>query len=160
MLSVQNCKSKIITLNKYSFLPYEIREWNKLDPKIRKAETYACVRKMLLNFIMPTGKSIFDPLGVKLLTRLLLGFSHLLEQKFRHNFAGSLNPSCSFLFLSLSCIFFYAAKIILLYAEPLWLSLNENDLLHVIMYGNKNFDNNMNIRTFLWLLNLSNINHY
>ena len=25
------------------------------------------------------------------------------------------------------------------------MSLNENDLLYVIMYGNKNFDNNMNI---------------
>ena len=26
------------------------------------------------------------------------------------------------------------------------MSLNENDLLHVILYGNKNYDNNMNIR--------------
>ena len=25
------------------------------------------------------------------------------------------------------------------------ISLNENDLLHVILYGNKKFDNNMNI---------------
>ena len=25
------------------------------------------------------------------------------------------------------------------------MSLNENELLHVILYGNKNFDNNMNI---------------
>ena len=95
MLSVQNYKCKIITLNKYSFLPYEIREWNKLDRKIRKIGTYASVRKMSLNFIRPTGKSIFDLLGIKLLTRLLLGFSHLSEQKFRHNVAGLLNPLCS-----------------------------------------------------------------
>ena len=97
MLSVKNQKCRIITLYKCSFLPYEIREWNKLDPKIRKIGTYASVRKMSLNFIRPTGKSIFDLLGIKLLTRLLLGFSHLSEQKFRHNFAGSLNPlfSCS-----------------------------------------------------------------
>ena len=26
------------------------------------------------------------------------------------------------------------------------MSLNENDLLHVILYGNKNHDNNMNIK--------------
>ena len=26
------------------------------------------------------------------------------------------------------------------------MSLNENDLLHVILYGNKNYDNNMNIK--------------
>ena len=25
------------------------------------------------------------------------------------------------------------------------MSLNESDLLHIILYGNKNFDNNMNI---------------
>ena len=25
------------------------------------------------------------------------------------------------------------------------MSLNENDLIHVILYGNKNFENNMNI---------------
>ena len=27
------------------------------------------------------------------------------------------------------------------------MSLNENDLLHAVLYGNKNFDNNMNIST-------------
>ena len=54
---------------------------------------------MLLNFIRPTGNStykIYDPLGIKLLTRLRLGFSHLFEHKFRHNFADSLNPLCSY----------------------------------------------------------------
>ena len=47
------------------FLPYEIREWNKLDPEIRKAETYAFIQKMLLNFIRPTGNGT-----CKILTRL------------------------------------------------------------------------------------------
>ena len=58
---------------KNSFLPYAIKEWNKLDPEIRNTETYASFRKMLLNFIRPTGNStfkIYDPLGIKLLTRL------------------------------------------------------------------------------------------
>ena len=53
---------------------------------------------MLLNFIRPTGNStykIYDPLGVKLLTRLRLGFSHLSEHKLRHNFADLLNSLCS-----------------------------------------------------------------
>ena len=53
---------------------------------------------MLQNFIRPTGNStykIYDPLGIKLLARLRLGFNHLSEHKFRHNFADSLNPSCS-----------------------------------------------------------------
>ena len=35
---------------------------------------------------------MFDPSGLKLLTRLRLGFSHLNEHKFRHNFRDCLNP--------------------------------------------------------------------
>ena len=53
---------------------------------------------MLLNSIRPTGNStykIYDPLGIKRLTGLRLGFSHLSEHKFRHNFADSLNLLCS-----------------------------------------------------------------
>ena len=74
--------------------------WNILDSEIRNGKTYASVRKMLLHFIRPIGNSphkIYDPLGIKLLTRLRLGFSHLsnLEHKFRHNFGDSLNPLCS-----------------------------------------------------------------
>ena len=33
-----------------------------------------------------------DEVGIKLLMRLRLGFSHLREHKFRHNFADTLNP--------------------------------------------------------------------
>ena len=35
---------------------------------------------------------IYDPLGVKLLTRLRLQFSHLNEHKFRHDFSDTINP--------------------------------------------------------------------
>ena len=38
---------------------------------------------------------MYDPLGIKLLTRLSVRFSHLSEHKFRHNFADSLNLLCS-----------------------------------------------------------------
>ena len=38
---------------------------------------------------------INDPLGLKLLTRLRVNFSHLREHKFRHNFRDTLNPLCS-----------------------------------------------------------------
>ena len=37
----------------------------------------------------------FDPIGLKLLTRLRLNLSHLREHKFRHNFQDTLNPLCS-----------------------------------------------------------------
>ena len=42
---------------KNSFLSYAIKEWNKLDPEIRNAESYASFREMFLNIIRPTGNS-------------------------------------------------------------------------------------------------------
>ena len=38
--------------------------------------------------------SIHDPVGVKLLTRPRLQFSHLNEHKFRHNFKDCVSPMC------------------------------------------------------------------
>ena len=78
-----------------SFLPFTISEWNKLDPDVRNAETYSLFRKNLLAFIRPIENSIYsiyDPLGIKLLHRLRLGFSHLREYKFGHCFADTVNP--------------------------------------------------------------------
>ena len=39
--------------------------------------------------------SIYDPLGVKLLTRLRLQFSHLNEHNFRHGFGDTINAMCA-----------------------------------------------------------------
>ena len=38
--------------------------------------------------------SVYDPYGVKLLTRLRLQFSHLKEHKFRHGFGDTASPMC------------------------------------------------------------------
>ena len=57
-----------------------------------------CSVKSLLAFIRPLGNDkygIYDPLGIGLLNRLHLGFSHLREHKFRQNFVDTLNPLCS-----------------------------------------------------------------
>ena len=81
-----------------SFLPFTISERNKLDPDVRNVETYSLFRKNILAIIMPIENStysIYDPLGIKLLHRLRLGFSHLREHKFWHNFASTVNPLCS-----------------------------------------------------------------
>ena len=77
-----------------SFLPFTISEWNKLDPGYKKVETYSLFRKNLLALrpIEDSIYSIYDPLGIKLLHRLRLRFSHLHEHKFRHNFADTRNP--------------------------------------------------------------------
>ena len=74
---------------KNSYIPSTIIEWNKLDHNIRKAESYALFRKHLLSFIRPEANNIFNvhnTKGIKLLTRLRVGFSHFKEHKFRHNF--------------------------------------------------------------------------
>ena len=39
--------------------------------------------------------NIFDPKGLTFSTRLRLGFSHLNELRFRHNFQDCLKPLCS-----------------------------------------------------------------
>ena len=50
------------------------------------------------SFIRPVQTNIyniFDPKGLTFLTCLRLGFNHLNEHRFRHNFQDCLNPSCS-----------------------------------------------------------------
>ena len=81
-----------------SFLRFTITKWNKLDSDIKNIDSHAMFRKKLLTFIRPLENvtyGIYDPLGVRLLNRLRLGFSRLREHKFRHNFADTLNPLCS-----------------------------------------------------------------
>ena len=59
---------------------------------------YTQLKKNLLKFIRSSGNSVFkchNPKGIKLLTRLRLGLSHLREHKFKHGFLDSLNPICS-----------------------------------------------------------------
>ena len=49
-------------------------------------------------FIRPSKNSTFHyhcPDGLKLITRLSLGSSHLQFHKFKHNFKDTLNPICS-----------------------------------------------------------------
>ena len=81
-----SCKSEYF---KNSFITNVINEWNKLDPDIRSSTSYNLSRNMLLKFIRPAQRKNFninDSVGVQLLTRLRLGFSHLHEHKFRHGF--------------------------------------------------------------------------
>ena len=115
---------------------------------------------MLLNFTRPIGNStykIYDSLGIKLLTRLRFSFSHLTEHKRRHNFTtDSLNPLCSCSLETESTLNFFlrcqnytnlrrALMSDLKNINDAIMSLNESYLLHVMLYGGKNFDNNMSI---------------
>ena len=57
-----------------------------------------CTFKKVVNFIRPTENSICNcnnTKGIKLLTRLHLGFCHVSNHKFRHGSYDILNPFCS-----------------------------------------------------------------
>ena len=106
-----------------SFLPFTLNEWNKLDSDIKNIDSHALFRKKFLTFIRPLGNDtygIYDQLRVRLLNRLRLGFSHLREHKFKHNFANALYPLCS-CSLKIQNITFCATKITYHFAEPLWM---------------------------------------
>ena len=82
----------------YSFFLTHLKDWFNLKASIRNSESLAIFRSRLLSFIRSTQSNIyniFDPIGLKLLTTLHLGCSHLNEHKFRHNFQDCLNPLCS-----------------------------------------------------------------
>ena len=67
-----------------SFFPSTVIEWNKLDNNIRNSESVSAFKKQILKFIRPSPNSTFNvhnPHGIKLLTRLRVGLSHLHEHK-------------------------------------------------------------------------------
>ena len=73
-------------------------EWNKLDLDVCKSKSYAVFQNTLLK-LGRTNQcatcSINNPVGLKLLTRIRLGFSHLNEHIFNHNFQNCINLLCS-----------------------------------------------------------------
>ena len=149
------CRTEIF---KNSFLPYTINEWNKIDPYIRKIDSYVGFRKKLLSFIKPTENktfSIYDPFGIKLLNRLRVDFSHLNEHKFRHNFTDTLNPLCSCSLETettahffLRCRNYTDVRLTLLkelYRIDNSITLRQpNELLRIILYGDSKFKDNVN----------------
>ena len=69
-----------------------------MDPSLRSAASLGVFKKNLLKFIRPSPNSVFNchkGKGIKYLTRLRLGLSHLREHKFKHSFQDTLNPFCS-----------------------------------------------------------------
>ena len=90
-----NCRTDCF---KYSFFPSTLKDWFWLYINIRNSEPISLFKSRLLLFICPNQRNIyniFDPIGLKLLTRLHLVLSHLNECKFCHNFQDCLNPFCS-----------------------------------------------------------------
>ena len=122
-----------------------------MDRDIGTLDSQVMFHKMLLTFVKPSKKSIYniyDPQESKLLNRLRLGFSHLHEIKFQHNFADTVNPLCSCVIATESKNhFFLCCKNYVSFRTTLMnklisidcqiVSLKLTTPLEVIIYGNK-----------------------
>ena len=141
-------------LFQFSFFPYCIKEWNNLASSIRASNSIDIFKNSLLRFVRPRGSSVYgihNPLGLKLLTRLRVGLSHLGEHKFRHNFRDTLNPLCSCnnepestSHYLLRCHFFDAHRTkffdSLNNIDQSLTNLAENVLTNTVLYGSNIFD--------------------
>ena len=143
---------------KNSFFPSALSDWFQLDAAIRNSESIAIFKSRLLSFIRPIQSdvyNIFDPIGLKFLTRLRLDFSHLNEHRFRHNFQDCLNPLCSCslqtedtIHYLLHCHHFSQHRIDLInsvkYIFEGFDSLSDNAKKDLLLYGDSRFDINKN----------------
>ena len=80
-----------------SFFPATTTEWNDLDYSMRNAPSINVFKKNILKFICLGPNKVFNIYilhGLKLLTRLHLGLSHLRGHKFNHNFSHCLDEIC------------------------------------------------------------------
>ena len=153
-LPIYNCRTDYF---KYSFFPCTLNDWFNLDVSIRNSESIS-IFKSKLPFIRPVQNNIFnifDPQGLKLLTRLRLGFSHLNEHRFRHNFKECVNPVCSCSLeiedtshYHLHCHHFTLYRINLMNSVKFicdnFESMTENNKITLLLYGDSRFDGNKN----------------
>ena len=79
---------------KYSFFPWTINEWNKLNCNTQTC-SFNIFRANFVKIIQPIPNpifGIFNPLGLKLITKRRLGLSHLNVHGLNHNFNNCINP--------------------------------------------------------------------
>ena len=68
-----------------------------MNLNLKISETIENFKKGVLLFLRPSSNSIFNchnPKGIKLLTPIRFGLSHLRDHKFKHSFQDSLSPFC------------------------------------------------------------------
>ena len=159
-----SCRSEYF---KNSFVPNLIYEWNKLDYDMCSSASYNLFINTLLKFIRPAQRKtskINDSVGVKLLTRLCLGFSHLREHKFRHDFGDILKLLCpcsieaeTTAHYFLRCHFYNANRSALMNEsneiDSSFSTLNENDFMDLILCGSDKFVNKKNQNILMCTIN-------
>ena len=156
---------------KFSFFPATLSDSFNVDPSIRNSESISSFKSKLLSFIRPVQSNvynIFDPQGLKLLTRLRLGFSHLNEHRFRHNFQDCINPLCSCSLeiedtshYLLHCHNFSRYRIDLMNSansvRDHFESLSDSSKRDILLYGDSRLDTNKN--KFILVATINYIKH-
>ena len=142
---------------KYSFFHCSIMEWNKLSSSIWNS-SYPVFRNHLLKIIRPVLNPVYNIqkcIGLKLLSRLRLGLSHLNEHRFNHNFQNCINPLCtcsleveSTAHFFLHCHHYHNIRAKLLNSleviDTNLLKLSEEQLTKVLPYSFSQIDQNQN----------------
>ena len=96
-----------------------------------------------------------DTIGIKMITRLRLSFSHLQKHKSKHNLKDTLNPLCSCSIEEkstshyfLCCLFFDALLATLMNnlrnIENDLPTLKDENLTNVLLYSNQIYDDKIN----------------
>ena len=77
------------TFFKNLFFLSTVIELNNLNKSIRSSESLTLFEKSILKFIRPSSNKTFNchnSIGIKLITKLRLGLSHLQDHTLKHNF--------------------------------------------------------------------------
>ena len=83
---------------RYSFFPDTSNSWNYLSNFIKCAPFLNVFKKRFMEFFGVVPNSIYgihNPTGLKYLTRVRVGLSHLRAQKYEHKFSDTTSPFCS-----------------------------------------------------------------
>ena len=126
-----------------------------------RTSSFNIFRANLITIIRPLPNQIFgisNPLGLKLITILRLGLSHLNEHRFNHNFNNCINPLCtcsldieSTVHFFLHCNYYNSVRTSLLNylnsVERNLLNLSDLSLVNVLLCGGPQFDDSQNAFT-------------
>ena len=126
-----------------------------------RTSSFNIFRANLITIIRPLPNQIFgisNPLGLKLITILRLGLSHLNEHRFNHNFNNCINPLCtcsldieSTVHFFLHCNYYNSVRTSLLnYLNSVdrnLLNLSDLSLVNVLLCGGPQFDDSQNAFT-------------
>ena len=75
-----------------------MKEWNMVDSDDWSSQSFNIFKNKFSKFILPKVNAFFNCInskGVKIITRLWLGLSHLQDHKFKHYLQDCLKPICS-----------------------------------------------------------------